>query len=160
MQIFYLSNKWMIILYFIFWLVFQVSAALICLKIPDRYFTAESFLFRGRVWEKGGEFYNTIFKVKKWKRFLPDGGAVIKGGFRKKHLTDYSKENLERFVVESCRAELTHLLAILPFWVFGLFSPPIIILYMFIYALLVNLPCMIAQRYNRPRFIRLLNSQQ
>jgi glycosyl-4,4'-diaponeurosporenoate acyltransferase len=27
---------------------------------------------------------------------------------------------------------------------------------MFIYALAVNLPCMIAQRYNRPRFLKIL----
>lgn len=157
MQIFHLSEAWMVVLFFILWPVFQVSAALLCLKIPDRYFSPKGFIFKERKWEKGGAFYEKVFKVRKWKRFLPDGGAVIKSGYRKRHLTDYSKENLERFLIESCRAELTHLLAILPFWIFGLFAPPIFILYMFIYALAVNLPCMIAQRYNRPRFLKMLN---
>ncbi len=156
MQIFFLSDGWMVALFFILWLFFQVAAALFCFLIPDRYFLPDGFLFKERKWEKGGTIYETLFKVRKWKRFLPDGGAVIVGGYRKKNLTDYSTENMERFLVESCRAELTHLLAILPFWIFGLFSPPIIILYMFIYALAVNLPCMIAQRYNRPRFLKIL----
>jgi len=156
MQIFYLSDVWMIVLFFVLWLVFQVAAALLCFIIPDRYFSPHGFLFKERKWEKGGAIYEKVFKVRKWKRFLPDGGAVIVGGYRKKNLTDYSTENMERFLIESCRAELTHFLAVLPFWIFGFFSPPIIIAYMFIYALAVNLPCMIAQRYNRPRFLKIL----
>lgn len=156
MQIFELSSGWMFAVFFTLWPIFQISAALICSKIPERYFSPEGFLFRERKWEKGGAIYETLFKVRKWKRFLPDGGAVTKSGYRKKHLTDYSEENFERFVLESCRAELMHLISILPFWIFGLFAPPIFILYMLIYALIVNLPCIIAQRYNRPRFLKVL----
>jgi glycosyl-4,4'-diaponeurosporenoate acyltransferase len=156
MQIIFLSEGWMLTLFFILWTVFQVSAMLICSKIPDRYFSPNGFLFRERKWEKGGVFYEKGFKVRKWKRFLPDGAAVAKDGYRKKHLTDYSKENLERFLIETCRAELQHILSILPFWVFGLFAPRIVIVYMFVYALAVNLPCVIAQRYNRQRLVRVL----
>jgi len=156
MQIFYISDIWMILLFFIFWGVFQSSAAFICLKIPDRYFSPDGFLFRERKWEKGGVLYEKIFKVRKWKGFLPDGGAIVKGGYSKKHLLDFSKENLEQFSIESCRAEVTHLIAILPFWIFGFFAPPIVIIYMFIYAIVVNLPCLIAQRYNRLRFTKVI----
>lgn len=49
-----------------------------------------------------------------------------------------------------------HWLGILPFWVFGLFAPPGVIWIMLAYALIVNLPCIIAQRYNRPRVYALL----
>lgn len=156
MQIIFLSDGWMIALFFILWTVFQVSAGLLCSKIPDRHFSPKGFLFKERKWEKGGVFYEKLFKVRKWKRFLPDGGAIVKDGYRKKHLTDYSKENLERFLIETCRAELQHILEILPFWVFGLFAPQRVILYMFLYALAVNLPCVIAQRYNRLRLARVL----
>ncbi len=156
MQIFFLSNGLTIAFCFILWPVFQVSAALLCLKIPDRYLLADGFLFRERNFEEKGALYEKVFKIRTWKRFLPDGGAVTRGGYRKKHIREYSKENLNRFLIESCRAELSHLLAILPFWVYGLFAPPIVILYMFIYALLVNLPCIIAQRYNRPRIKKVL----
>jgi glycosyl-4,4'-diaponeurosporenoate acyltransferase len=51
---------------------------------------------------------------------------------------------------------MIHWLAILPFRVFGFFTPPIVILYMLIYALAINMPCIIAQRYNRPRIVRIV----
>lgn len=156
MQVFYLPKIWMLMLCILLWPLFQVSAALLCLKIPDRYLSPKVFLFRERKWERGGRFYEKVFQVRKWKGFLPDGGAVVKGGYKKKHLTDLSRENLERFITETCRAELSHILGILPFWAFGLFAPRIIIMYMFLYAVAVNLPCIIAQRYNRIRLARVV----
>ena len=152
MQILYLSTPWTSVICFAGWFVLQLGAALICLKIPDRWLTSERYLFRPHRWEMNGRLY-LLLGVHRWKRLLPDGAAITKGGYRKKSLTDFSPENLERFVIESCRAELIHLLAILPFWVFGLIGPPSIIAYMFLYALAVNLPCIIAQRYNRPRIV-------
>ena len=77
--------------------------------------------------------------------------CVQSGTTTEKNLTDYSQENLKRFLIETSRGELVHWLGILPFWVFGLFAPPQIIWIMLAYALIVNLPCIIAQRYNRPR---------
>ena len=41
-----------------------------------------------------------------------------------KKLTDFSERNLELFVIECCRGELTHLLAILAFWLFGFTGLP------------------------------------
>ena len=150
MQILYLSPPWTMALCFAGWFIIQLGAAQLCLKIPELWLNSERFLFRAHRWEQNGRIYLRL-GVHRWKRLLPDGAAITKGGYRKKTLTDYSPENLERFLTESCRAELTHLLAILPFWVFGLIGPPSIIVYMFVYALAVNLPCVLAQRYNRPR---------
>ena len=95
-------------------------------------------------------------RVRRWKKYLPDGGSLVKGGFEKKKLVSFSKDNLDKYLLESCRAEMIHWLAILPFWVFGFFTPPIVILYMLIYALAINMPCIIAQRYNRPRIVRIV----
>ncbi len=158
MQIVYLSAPITFMVCFAIWFVIQLGAALLCLKIPDRWLTPDSFLFRIHFWERKG-LYRAL-RVHRWKHLLPDGGAVVKGGYRKKKMTDYSVENMERFVVESCRAELTHLIAILPFWIFGLVGPPPIIVYMLIYALIVNLPCIIAQRYNRPRVMALISQMK
>lgn len=113
-------------------------------------------MYRCRKWESEGKIYQKIFKVRSWKKYLPDAGALLKGGYVKRHLQTLSKEGLQRFLVESCRAELSHILAILPFWVFGLFAPPRVILFMFICSIAMNLPCIITQRYNRPRIVRLL----
>jgi glycosyl-4,4'-diaponeurosporenoate acyltransferase len=88
--------------------------------------------------------------VHKWKRFLPDGGAFVKGGFRKKTVR-VDPDGLSRYLTESCRGELTHWLAILPFWIFGFFLPGKLIWLMLSYAIVVNIPCIVVLRYNRPR---------
>lgn len=160
MRILFLPDYAALLLCFIIWPVFQVLAALLCKRLPDRFLNAGSFYFRSHRWESSGRFYERFLRIKKWKRLLPDGAAVSKSGYRKKHLTDFSEDNLDRFLIESCRAELTHLLAIPPFLLFGLFVPPYVILIMLLYAIAVNVPCVAAQRYNRPRIAALLQKRR
>ncbi len=153
MRILFLSDIWTILICIPLWLIFHTLPAYICLRIPDSYFNPHGFIFKTRKWEKKGEIYQRLFKVRKWKKYLPDGGAMFKDGYSKRNLTVFTSQTLNKFAIETCRAEMTHLLAILPFWIFGFIAPPIIILYMLIYALAINLPCIITQRYNRPRII-------
>jgi len=159
-QIFFFPTEITLLIIFLLWPTFQLSASSLCVIIGDGSFSKESWLYRSKKWERDGELFNTLFKIRRWKRFLPDGASIIPGAFRKKHLGSFSEENLEKFLVESRRAELGHWLAIIPFWVFGFFGPPIIILYMLIYALIINLPCILAQRYNRPRIIKILEDKE
>lgn len=156
MQIIYLEDSITILLFMILWFVFQAGSAALCYKRKDDSYRRDSWLYKTRDWEQNGYLYEKYFKIKWWKKFLPDGAAVVKKGYRKRHLSDFSKENLEKYVLESRRAECSHWLAILPFWVFGFFAEFEVVLMMLGYALAVNLPCIIAQRYNRPRVIKLL----
>lgn len=157
MRVIFLPDSLTILLCFVVWPVLQVSAALICLNIPDRYYNPNRFFYRAHRFEREGRIYDQIFRVSQWKHLLPDGGVVWKKrGFRKKNIADFSIENLNRFLVESARGELTHWLAIVPFWVFWFFAPPDVPWIMLGYALLVNMPCIIAQRFNRPRVRRLM----
>lgn len=161
MRVIFLSDIDTFLLCFLVWPVIQVGAALICLYLPNRFFSPHSRIFRAFSWEREGRFYDNVFRVSSWKHMLPDGSILAKSrGFRKKNLQCYTSEYLERFLVESCRAEMTHLLAILPFWVFWFFTPPQVPWIMFVYALIVNLPCMIVQRYNRPRIMRILRKRE
>ena len=158
MRVIFLSPMLTVAICFIVWPILQVGAALICLYLPNKLLSSDNFIFRSRRFEKEGELYENYFKVRRWKHLLPDGGTILKKhAFRKKKLDNFSKDHLNRFLIESARGELTHWLAIIPFWVFGFFAPEQVIWYMFIYALLANLPCIIAQRYNRPRVQRLLS---
>lgn len=158
MQIIFLPEIWTILLCFILWPILQIAAALICLYLPDRFFSGNTVLFRTYRFEKEGRIYEQLFRVKRWKRLLPDGGTVWKKrGFKKKHLDRFSQENLHRFLIESARGELTHWLAIFPFWIFAFFTPAYVVWFMLIYSLAVNLPCIIAQRYNRPRIEKMLH---
>lgn len=157
MQIFFFDPLITLLVAFALWFVIQSLSAVVCLKLKDKNFHYNNFIFKTRKWEQNGLIYERLFRVKRWKQYLPDGASVVKGGYRKRHLTDYSLLNLNRFALESARAELTHWLAIIPFWVFGFFMPPYALIIMLLYALVVNFPCIIAQRYNRPRIINLIN---
>jgi len=145
----------MFIIIFLLWPTFQLGAAFWALEIKDTSYHYDAFFFKTHRWEHEGRIYQHLFRIKRWKKHLPDGGAAFKNGYRKKHLTDFSKASLEKFLAESCRAEFSHWISIIPFFVFGFFCPPIVVLYMFIYAVLINLPCIIAQRYNRPRIVKI-----
>lgn len=154
MQIVDLPPIWTVLLIIILWPSLQMVAAVLSRRLPDRLFDHKQSIYRCRPWEKEGKIYQTLFKIRRWKSLLPDGGAIMPGGYAKKHLTDYSTANLEKFLNDSCRAEFSHWLAMTPFWIFGLIGPPVIIVFMLIYALAVNLPCIMAQRFNRPRIAK------
>lgn len=154
--VFFSSTLTNVLAIILLWSAIQLLVPLCCLQIGDKWLSASSGIFRTFEWEKDGEFYNNVFKIKKWKHLLPDGGAATKNGFKKRHIDAASKENLYKFNTESCRAELVHWVLILPFWVIGFIAPPFVIPVMLLYALFANLPCIIAQRYNRPRILKLL----
>jgi len=159
MQIFFLSEPIAIGLCFVVWGILQTVAALVCFKIPDRFYDHRKFPFKSYGFEKNGESYEKWFRVHKWKKYLPDGSALMGGQNKMKYLDHLRKTDLERFLKESCRAEMIHILGIPLFWVFGFFAPPRVIVYMLIYALAVNVPCMMAQRYNRPRVAALISKR-
>ena len=158
MQFFFWSPGVTIALFFAIWTVVPLLFGWISLLLPDRWLEPELPLWRARRWEQDGRFYERVFRIRSWKRLLPDGGALWKKhGYQKRNLTNYSEENMRRFLIESARGELMHWLAISPFWVFGLFAPGYVVWIMLAYALAANLPCILAQRYNRPRVYALLN---
>ena len=111
-----------------------------------------------RNWEDGGKIYQRILKVKKWKEFLPDGAEFSNNkGFPKRHLKSRTPDYLKVFLVETCRAELTHWITMLfapLFFFWNFFSVGWI---MILYALITNMPFIIVQRYNRFRLIRILS---
>ena len=154
MPLIQLDTTQMIIMIFILCPFIQVTAALICRKIPTSKFDYNSKIFKSHKWENNGKFYKKLL-VHKWKKLLPDGAKYFKGDFTKKHLLSSKAEYIEKFIKESCRAELVHYLGMFPFVVFYLLVPPYIASLILLYAIIVNIPCIIAQRYNRPRLVKL-----
>ncbi len=149
----------LVLSYFVGWTVIMMSSAYLCYKIPLSFFNPDSVLFKERSFEQGGRFYERVFLVKRWKHLLPDGASLFKGGFRKKHLAESSKEYFGEFILESCRAEATHIPPIFLSLLFWLYNPFNIVLIMIVFAIVVNLPCIIAQRYNRIRLAKIIQKQ-
>lgn len=112
-------------------------------------------------WEQEGRIYIKL-RVNKWKDKVPDMSTYFKGMFYKKSLSKAARtsEYFERFVKETCVAEAVHALlmaaSFIVFWVFpngwGLIAS---ILYS-----LGNIPFILIQRYNRPRFKLLMERQK
>lgn len=142
---------WTILIDIAAWFVIHMGVSLAALHRPDRPFEKDGWLYKTRGWEQGGLFWQKQFAVRRWKAFLPDGGALFKKGFAKKHLQAADPAYLAAFIRESRRAEWTHWIA-MPFaLLFFLWNPPTVGVFMIVYALAVNLPCIVAQRFNRPR---------
>ena len=136
------------------WLIIHVGVSYLMTHIPLSSFDTRFWLYKQRKWEKDGKIYVRIFRLKKWKKRLPDGAALFKKGFKKKHLKGLDDVYLDNFIRETCRAELAHWTMFLLSPVFFIWNPWWVGIVMIVYAILVNVPCIIIQRYNRIRLKR------
>jgi glycosyl-4,4'-diaponeurosporenoate acyltransferase len=94
--------------------------------------------------------------IRRWKRWIPDGGPVLPGGVSKASLARRDPVLLRRLLLETRRAELVHWLL----WPAGLLTalwlPAEGVLVNLLFATLFNLPCLLLQRFNRRRLQRCL----
>ena len=156
MQLLFLPLGWTILLDSVAWAILQPAIAYLCTRLPASVFDARQWLFRARRWEQGGALYDRLLRVKAWKSRLPSGGTALAGGFSMKQVASRQPEHLERWVQETCRAELTHWLALFVAGFFFLWNPPLLGVAMVLYAVALNGPCIVVQRYNRPRLVGML----
>lgn len=121
------------------------------IRISRNRFDPDSVLFRERKWERGGTFYQTVFRIRQWKRLLPDAAPWFKG-FSKKNLNDKDPEYLRTFRIETCRGESAHYVQAVALLVTLVWNPwPVAALVMIVYAALSNFPCILLQRFTRCR---------
>jgi len=139
----------------VFWLVVHLGASLLGFRMNDRHFEHDSWLYKIRPFERSRRLYR-LLRVHQWKDRLPEGDALVKGGFRKKHLMSgpLTADYLNQFCIESRRAEYVHWIAMSPGPLFFLSGNIAVGVSMTLYATLANLPCILAQRYNRERLQR------
>lgn len=138
------------------WFFFHMTISFAFYKAPYRWFEKDRNLFKLKKWEKNGKIWDEIFYLRKWKDHLPDGSAIFKRGFKKKNLRQKDPEFLKKFIAESKRAEITHYVSILPAPLFYIWNPVWAGHIMILYAVMANIPCVMAQRYNRPRMEKIL----
>jgi glycosyl-4,4'-diaponeurosporenoate acyltransferase len=119
-------------------------------------FDPEAWLYRPRSWEGEGRLYERLFRIKRWKSWLPDGAALLGNPFTKKRLQRRDAAYLHDFRFETCRGEWAHWITLSCAPIFFLWNPLWADLVMIIYALAANLPCILVQRYNRLLLRRIL----
>ncbi len=158
-MIIHLSSLWMLFVDILAWLVINLSVAGIFSRKRPENFDPNNWLFKERNWEKSTKLYKRIFKIKKWKAWLPDGDEVSSTAFKKKHLQTADSAYLRVFILETCRAEILHWIILLFGFIFFIWNPWYVGIIMIVYACMTNLPCILAQRYNRIRLKRLISTR-
>ena len=140
------------------WPLIHLAMSFVALRLPAHLFAQDSWITAPRSWERNGRLYRDWLRIRSWKSRLPDGAPWL-GGFAKKKLNGRDAYCLERFLTETRRAELAHwcMFGCLP--LFFLWNPPWACLVMTAYALASNLPCILAQRYNRIALARLVQTR-
>jgi glycosyl-4,4'-diaponeurosporenoate acyltransferase len=151
-----LSIAWVVTLNVLAWLVIQFGLAWSFTRLASRCFNPRNAVARPKRWELEGRLYERAFGIRLWKDRLPDASRLFAGGFPKASLRTSSPEFLERFLLETWRGELVHWLALLAIPIFCVWNPWWGVAVNAAVAVALNVPCILALRYNRIRLARLL----
>lgn len=117
-------------------------------------------LFRSFDFEKSGALYEKL-NIRKWQAKVPDMSKVLPKLMPPKNLSGNYADRLPVMIMETCVAELTHIvvsiLGLPCLWMWPGIGG-IVVTAAFI--ILLNVPYILIQRYNRPRLIRLYKKLQ
>ena len=141
------------------WAVVHTATGYAVHRAPASWFAADTWLTRGRAWERGGRCYERV-RIRRWKDRLPEAGALFAGGMSKRHVPSHDDAGIAGFALETRRAEWGHWLAAAGSLPFGLWNPPAIAAVMVVYGVAVNAPFIAIQRYNRLRIGRVLSRRE
>ena len=133
------------------WGVFHATTGYAVHRLPAARLGHDGPVLRLRRWEREGRVYDRV-RIKRWKDRLPEAGALFTAGVSKRSLGG----DLERFVVETRRAERGHWLAMACGPLAVLWNPPGGAIAMVAYGVVANAPFIAVQRYNRARALRVL----
>ena len=147
----HLSSTQTIIADVVAWGVFHSVTGYAAHRLDDRRLARDGWLLRPRAFEVGGRWYRRRLRIDRWKDRVPEAGDLFRGGVSKRQLPSYDAAGLRVFVRETRRAELAHWWALGCGPVFALWNPPLAAVLLMGYGVLVNLPFIAIQRYNRFR---------
>ena len=138
------------------WGAFHAATGYAAHRLDDRRLTRDGWLLRPREFETGGRWYRRRLRIDRWKDKVPEAGDLFRGGVSKSRLPSYDVDGLRLFVRETRRAELAHWWAMSCGPLFVLWNPPVPAALLVGYGVVVNLPFIAIQRYNRFRTQRLI----
>jgi glycosyl-4,4'-diaponeurosporenoate acyltransferase len=137
------------------WGVFHSATGYAAYRLDESRLSRDGWLLRPRRFETAGRWYRRWLRVHRWKDKMPEAGNLFRGGISKRHLPGRDMAALQLFVRETRRAELTHWWAMWCGPIFILWNPPLAAALLVAYGVLVNLPFIVIQRYNRFRILAL-----
>lgn len=133
------------------WGLFHSATGYAAHRLGESRLSRDGWLLRPRRFERGGRWYRRRLRIDRWKDRVPEAGDLFRGGISKRRLPAYDVAGLRLFVRETRRAELAHWWAMCCGPVFVLWNPPLAAGLLVGYGVVVNLPFIAIQRYNRFR---------
>jgi len=133
------------------WGAFHAGTGYAAHRLSGRRLARDGWLLRARRFEDDGRLYRRVLRIHRWKDRLPEAGALFDGGISKRELPARDVTGLGLFVRETRRAELAHWWAMACSPLFLVWNPPLAAALLVAYGVLVNLPFILIQRYNRFR---------
>ena len=153
----YVMPQWLtLVVDVLAWGFFHAATGYAAHRLGDHRLAQDGPLLRQRSFEAGGRWYRRRLRIHRWKDRLPEAGALFDGGVSKRELPGLDADGLRIFVRETRRAELTHWWAMSCSPLFVLWNPPLPAALLVAYGVLVNVPFIAIQRYNRFRTLPLL----
>jgi glycosyl-4,4'-diaponeurosporenoate acyltransferase len=134
------------------WAALSVAFGYAGRRLPTHWLFHDTPITRIRAFENQGRTWQKYLVVRRWKDRLPEAGAFF-GGVSKKHLR--SRAGLHALLPETRRAELVHWALVASAPLFALWNPAPLTVAMVAFAMVANVPCIVVQRFNRARLLRL-----
>lgn len=147
----WMPQSWTIVVDVLAWGFFHAATGYAAHRLGDHRLARDGWGLRERRFEDGGRWYRRRLLIHRWKDRLPEAGALFAGGVSKRELPARDPDGLRLFVRETRRAELAHWWALWCGPLFALWNPPLPAALLLAYGVLVNLPFIAIQRYNRFR---------
>lgn len=128
--------------------------------MPKGWLHSDRAPFKSFAFEKDGKIYEKI-GIKHWQNKVPDMSRILPWAMPAKKVTGDFPERLPVMLQETCVAELIH-------WILCIVSAGCIriwrgaggVLIFLIACVILNLPFIIIQRYNRPRLLKTWRTYQ
>jgi glycosyl-4,4'-diaponeurosporenoate acyltransferase len=150
-----LSDGWAVALSSAVWALSSFALGWIATRWSFERLARPGPLTRLRRWERDGAWWNRHLRVRRWRDAIPEAGSLL-GGYSKRHLRSRRSEDLDRFRLETVRAERVHWLLLASSLLHLIWCRPAVAAGMLLFGAVANVPFIIVQRANRGRLERLL----
>ena len=134
----------------VFWPCWTAAVGYLAARTPDTRFASDDWVTRPRKFEDSGRWYRDRLQINRWKDRLPEAGAAF-GGITKRSMAAVDRPALERFELETRRAEHAHWGMAAGVVFTALWNPWWGVPVNALVAFGSNAPCIAVQRYNRAR---------
>jgi len=151
----HLPDGWAVLLSSVVWALTSVAVGLAATRWSLERLDRPGPLTCLRGWEQDGAWWNRHLRVRRWRDAIPEAGSLF-GGYSKQHLRSRRSEDLDRFRLETVRAERVHWLLLASALLHPIWCRPTVALGMLAFGVVANVPFIIVQRANRGRLQRLL----